>query len=514
MLRTAGFYTAAFTLLLAAILIWLGVSFNHGLFFYPVDDAYIHLALAENLPWHYGLQSTTPAAASSSLLYPWLLLIGKPVGLLEYMPLFYGLLGLAGISFAFAGLSAHLPLIPQFVKSPWLKGLVLALLILALNLVAVSLLGLEHALHIAVVLFILLGLLQRAHGLSAGPLFTIALMLNPLLRYEGFALTFLVGGLLFYQHERGRAWLVVLVPAGLALAQGLWWHSVGLPWLPSSVLAKATHLEATSGWSGILLHILSNPVQSLRETGTAKVFLVLLVLLLALLPAMYRRRPQSVPFLVVVAGAMGAHLVFGKFDPSARYHIYALLLGLGALVHVMANLRLFGSFESTVLVLILISPLLPHNYIMTLSTPLSMNDVYLQQYQMHRLLTAYIKAPVAVNDLGWVSYKADYPILDVCGLGSDQVRRQRATNWTPATANQLVQDAGAHLAMIYPDYCMPGPPADWQLVAKFLRLEKRNFGIYPLVYFYQTNSGDTTVLRQQLKDFAATLPPETELILQ
>jgi hypothetical protein len=41
----------------------------------------------------------------------------------------------------------------------------------------------------------------------------------------------------------------------------------------------------------------------------------------------------------------------------------------------------------------------------TLETPLAGRGVYEQQYQMHRFAVEFYKRPVAVNDLGWVSYR-------------------------------------------------------------------------------------------------------------
>ncbi|MBN2327748.1 MAG: hypothetical protein JXR73_11395 [Candidatus Omnitrophica bacterium] len=47
---------------------------NHGVFCYTLDDAYIHLALSENIiHGHYGINPGECSSPSSSILWPFLL---------------------------------------------------------------------------------------------------------------------------------------------------------------------------------------------------------------------------------------------------------------------------------------------------------------------------------------------------------------------------------------------------------------------------------------------------------
>src|SRR5258708_14776519 len=66
---------------LVALLIPMGImvgvvlQHNHGIFTYPLDDSYIHLAVAKNLALSniWAISSHEFASAASSILYPFLL---------------------------------------------------------------------------------------------------------------------------------------------------------------------------------------------------------------------------------------------------------------------------------------------------------------------------------------------------------------------------------------------------------------------------------------------------------
>ncbi|MDX1696293.1 MAG: hypothetical protein R3208_21185, partial [Ketobacteraceae bacterium] len=57
-------------------------------------------------------------------------------------------------------------------------------------------------------------------------------------------------------------------------------------------------------------------------------------------------------------------------------------------------------------------------YVVNLVTvPIASNNIYQQQYQMHRFAVEYYNKPLAVNDLGYVSYNNDNYVLDLWGAG-------------------------------------------------------------------------------------------------
>jgi len=97
-------------------------------------------------------------------------------------------------------------------------------------------------------------------------------------------------------------------------------------------------------------------------------------------------------------------------------------------------------------------------------TPSASTTIYVQHYQMHRFATEFFPYPVALNDLGWMSYGNKAYILDLGGLASDTIRviRQRG-KWTPELIRDLALQKGIVYAMIYRRW-MPSIPSEWCLV--------------------------------------------------
>ncbi len=104
--------------------------------------------------------------------------------------------------------------------------------------------------------------------------------------------------------------------------------------------------------------------------------------------------------------------------------------------------------------------------------PVASNNVHEQQYQMHRLATEFFPGPVAVNDIGWVSYRNEAPVLDLWGLASTDALRARRTRSAPTALAKLVNQSGAPLIMIYDEWFGTRMTAEWVPLAR-LHLSKR-----------------------------------------
>src|SRR5687767_4911056 len=79
---------------LAFFLLWCGLTaicvatLNNGHITYALDDAYIHLALAERIAaGHYGINANEFSAPASSVIWPFLLVPFSPFRVAEYVPL-------------------------------------------------------------------------------------------------------------------------------------------------------------------------------------------------------------------------------------------------------------------------------------------------------------------------------------------------------------------------------------------------------------------------------------------
>jgi hypothetical protein len=151
--------------------------------------------------------------------------------------------------------------------------------------------------------------------------------------------------------------------------------------------------------------------------------------------------------------------------------------------------------------------------ISTLRVPLGANNIYEQQFQMHRFVNDYWKAPVAVNDLGLVSYHNPNFVLDLGGLASEQARILKSTNANADAYQALVGNNGVHLAIIYDEWFPGQIPSVWKKVASLDLSRQRITSAEDEVQFYATDAETARTLLPELETFRKSLPPGVNLTI-
>ena len=511
--------------LIGAILLGLILSIlklNHGVFIYTMDDPYITLALSDQIRHgNYGMYPGAPVAPGSSILYPLLLASASGTPLHPYLPLILAFLAL----FATLAISwryfTHLRL-AQDTFGIIAQAMALLLLAIFLNLVGVAFTGQEHDLHIGVVAATVYGL---ALFLDSGKMprwLPAVIVLAPLLRYEGLALSFAA---LMVLALRGRWRTALGTFAVIVLFVGSFSAFLvhqGLPPLSSSILSKSDVVaNGINGSSASLLHSIGGNIlrMAVIPSGTLMLVIVVAALVRCLreLPAWpWRWRSQALMALVLVC-LVGAHAVAGQFGWMNRYEDYAMfgtaLIGIylmrETIRKVLANKRdrlAILILASTVFTLIS----LPY-VISTYQVPLASNNIYEQQYQMHRFVNDFYRAPVAVNDLGLVSYRNPNFVLDLGGLASEKARILKASDASAEEYRQLVSDSGVHLVIIYDEWFEDQVPASWVKVASMDLSRERVSSAEKEVQFYATDASTAGKLRPELESFGRGLPPGVKL---
>jgi hypothetical protein len=201
----------------------------------------------------------------------------------------------------------------------------------------------------------------------------------------------------------------------------------------------------------------------------------------------------------------------GTFDSYARYDIY-LALSLVLIALCVWRKEISRLPRRWLLLLLASLPIFTAPYMArTVAIPMDARSIYLQHYQMHRLTVDFFGAPVAVNDLGWVSYRNPDYVLDLWGLGSETARKERATASSPEWMQQLASKHGVVAAMIYRKWFTHGIPQGWVHVAD-LSLTETAFAVgEPVVNIYRLPGADAVEMRSQLEAFAASLPAGARL---
>lgn len=478
-----------------------------GVFEYPLDDVYIHLAMASNMAHGtYGVNAGETASASSSILYPVLLMPFANTEVQRLLPLVWNTIAVAGCGWVWG----------RIVAEAALAGILGAVVAVAapvyLNMSGVGYTGMEAAPHMLASLLILLGLWRVLTGGGVAPWFVLAAIAAPLLRYEGLALA--AAAALVFVGKRQAAALIAAGALGGVIAFSAFLVDLGLDPLPSSVLAKTAGLDPQGGPALRLL--LGLVINLTRPAGAIIGGLVLAIPgLLIAVPALRRGAPAWL--LAAVGLSALAHLLFGQIGWMHRYEPYVLTCLVGALLLVATSLSGMPRrvLHGTAMLAGLAAGLA---YLPTLWGAYTWNPraIHLQQAQMGRLVQDYLKVRVAVNDLGRVAWGNPDYVLDIWGLGSAEARTIRFGPVPPAPgwAGPLAAEHGVRAAMIYDKWFATAVGPDWVRVGTLgMKNEHGSLGDWT-VALYATDPGYADEMRARLEDFAPTLPEDAILVLE
>ncbi|MEQ1896945.1 MAG: hypothetical protein ABL971_06090 [Vicinamibacterales bacterium] len=496
---------------------------NDSSFVYPIDDAYIHMAIAKNYVAHktWGITRYEFSSSTSSPLWTVLIALTYAVfGVNAYSPLLINvLLSLGLLTLCWKALSD--------VLAPPAVFAALCLVLFVTPLPALSLSGMEHVLH---------GLITvAAMHVTAGILTSPSpkrseawlLLLAPLLvatRYEGLFLLAVIGALLAILKGRWRFPLVVGALGVLPITLYGWW-SVSHGWLffPNSILLKG--LRPGSGLRGVVEF-----VTGLRAMGTFYYAPHLLVVMLGALVALvlqyrHERMPgRNAYLLMMFVASTLLHAQFAGVGWFHRYEAYLMLSGLFALAHVTTNLPPLGSrrlrlnvgalplsVAVVALSAVLIWPLEVRARTALTTMPQATTNIYEQQCQMAKFLrTYYPSGSAAVNDIGCIAYFGDdLHILDLWGLGSLDVAKLRLTgSYATPQIRHIADRAGVKVAVVYDAWFtrFGGLPPQWIKVGEWT-ISNNVVAAEDTVSFYAVDPSEKDALVRHLKAFSSTLAP-------
>lgn len=468
-------------LVLAAI--WRGA----GGFEYPLDDVYIHLAMAREIArGGYGVNPGEPASAASSPLWPYLLTPFAESAAQRWWPLVWNIaaLGIAAALFARVLNAARFGrmALPFAVLAP-----------VALNMHVVAFSGMENMAQGAAGLGIVLGLWTYVETGRVGWLLVAGILLAPALRLESLAPALAASGvvLLLGRKPAGIALgLIALAPVAGFAAYLL---SIGLDPLPNSVMAKLSDQPDGPG-----ARLAANTAS---YGGRYLLGLSATVALVAL--AIWRRDRRRGLFGLAIAATGMAHLGFGATGWLDRYENYAVLALAAALALLLAEALM--AVKSAVMALVLAGglatylPYLPNNMA-------NLRAIQLQHREMARFARE-AGVPVAVNDLGYVAWAGGGYVLDLWGLASKEALDIRVGDPDPGWAAALADAKGVRLAMIYDGWLGAAVGPDWVRLGALVIDDPRGaFLGGRAVAFYATDPAAETALRAGLGAWAAGLP--------
>ena len=526
-LRWFGLLSAVFVGLLGVVTALIVAA--TGELVYAIDDPYIHLGLADTFArtGTWGLTPGTFESASSAPL--WTLGLSLLVRVSGVPPAWWPLLANVAAGLWLLWIVAGLPVTERLGRrGPLVAALVL--LPVSLGMVPLALLGMEHLLHAAIVAQVLV-LLAALVGGRGRPITAIGLLalvaVGCLVRFET---VFVAGGVALgavwagpppaADRARRRWWAGGWGLAGAAAAVAVvtvgahaaWNTGHGQYAVPNSVAAKSAFGQGFPIDVGRALE---------QATEDPAFDLVLLVALVALGVVGWRRvaRPAAAPLVAATATAIGILLLATvsaqSLDRYQSFAIVALVVGLLLLATDLPAAalpdRLGGPDRTRPVALALAGVLLALTVLrlpVLVEVPASAGGIHRQQEQMGRFLAEhYDGRGVLVNDLGWVAYLHDGPVLDVAGLGTHEVvRAQKEGRLDRATVERLAATQGTEVAVVFERYFGGVVPTGWVRVGRWcLDDPVVTNGDRCVSWFAPPDRAER--LHDELQAFTASLPP-------
>jgi hypothetical protein len=491
---------------------------THGILAYPLDDTFIHMAVARNLAFqHYwGIAGHVFASTSSSPFYTVLLAgIFRVFGAHLILPLLINV-----ISAIIVIIVMHRWLKRQGL-SPFAQLTILLLVNFLTPLPLLVISGMEHKFQLLFT-FLFIFTFAKNPAKLPWPVYLFAtLMIST--RYEclpilGIACVILLTRRRFTQSI--ALGVIAILPITIF---GLYSMSKGSYFMPNSVLLKAALPNSISGWArfvadDIWFKIFFSP----RDYNflAAQRLLLLLPLTYLVFLKQLRDQPAYRYILLILMGGTLAHVAFAYPANYPRYEDYLVgcsTLIMGTLIakyrRDLALTRFKGAEWIAVAVIILLFiPLFIRTEKTFQKSRQYCLNIYEQQYQMSQFVHAYYDStPVAFNDIGAISYYSKGDKLDLWGLASLEVARARKNHcWTPDFADSLVHQHQTRLAILYDAWFEPALLRRWTKVASWHNQHNVILGD-DSVSFYAIYPEDTATLRKNLEAYQPQLPGDVRV---
>ena len=462
--------------LLAAIAILVSASTARtgGTLVYPLDDAYVHMAIAKHTANDgvWGVTSERFTSASSSPLWTGLLAATYAIaGVSDVAPL------VLNIAIAIALMVSAYALLIDAGMAPMAAVPWSLIVLLAGTVPTLTMIGMEHTLHALLTLWLIVLAARRAGAAREVPspalLMTLA-ALTAAARYEGLFAVACVAIALAVMRKWRDAAAVAAAGALPLLAFGLWSISQGGFLLPNSVLLKGV-MPPLSLLGAAQLVLFIPAVKALQSTPHLAVLLIA-VLSLAALPANDVRARERRIAALIFAFCVLLHMQFARAGWFFRYEAYLMIAGIVVAAILAQGISwtriaparqpMLAGVAAAVVAALLALPIARRSYTALHLVPGAASNIFEQQYQVAAFLDEhYAGRRIAVNDVGAVGYFADVKLFDIYGLASTEIAAiKRRGGYTSEKVGELASREDVAIAVIYPSWLAEygGIPAGWQ----------------------------------------------------
>ena len=515
----AFYLSLALNFLITGYFFYYAWEVTGGQNFYALDDAYIHMAVAQNFAQKgvWGISVYEFSSTTSSPLYT-LLLAGlfKVFGSHMILPFIFNCL-LAGVFlwqlFRFGA---------RYLSPQVYLALALALTFL-LPLPPLITIGMEATLHI-VLAFWLFTAAWRALQYSP-PVFgrqfwllCLAAALAVMVRYESLFLIAAISFIFLIRRQFMWAFLPAIAGALTVVIYGLISMFHGSLFFPNPLLIKSSISEIS------LLSLLEMLWKGKNNLMYSPSLLCLAILISGIFIGVYRSHPK-IPrvrlwILVIPVITILLHTLLasgGTVYWLIRYEAYLVTIG-GLAIASMGDwiIREWRQWEKSmrwalyVLLFPLFLPFGEKAFRSLVVTPRCIKNIYEQQCQMAQFLHQYYPtASVAANDIGAISYFTEIQLFDLIGLGSVEIIQNKHLP-KKEVFTQVAAEKGVQIALIYIPWFGDNIPDHWKPVGSWTIPDNYICGD-PTVTFFAVDPAQEDTLSHALKEFTPNLPQGVEV---
>ena len=528
----SGFLTVALATLglVTFVLLAVGLWMDDGHFVYVFDDTAVHMSMARQLADHATWGVTAHHYSSASSSPGWTLLLAAFTFLFPFardaLPL---LLNLAAAVSVIVLFDRHQTLLRFSRRSPLPIAVTVACVAVLWFLPGLVLVGMEHVLHAALFLVILVFVNRLVHGATSTRTtcwFLVVMGAATAVRFEtafvavAAAIAFVASSHPTFGREtrhllttRRALWLSAGAVAACAAPLGVYAainRAFGEGYLPNSILAKIGH--------GRLFGLFRSPQAALESIASDPALLTLMLIAFAYLAWAAIDGPQrnaaiAIVFLVTAL----LHGFFADIGWFERYQAYLVIGGSFVAFRIAAEV-----FDATrrrrvlVVTLALISVLALGKAVHLAEVPLGESNTYRQRYQVAKFLHRYYDGRAFLTgELGYTTLLHDGPVVDVLGLGTYPIAsaiHDGAKQLDATFVEKLAEERHVQVMAVY--VAAPGfsVPKHWQVVAQWRLNEPKITIPDDTIAFYAPKGAPTRELEKHLHAFRSELPSRVTVI--
>ncbi|MCA6066764.1 hypothetical protein JI747_006210 [Chryseobacterium sp. RG1] len=481
-------------------------------YIYPLDDAYIHLAIAKNFALHdvWGVTQYQFSSTSSSPLFTYLLsVLIKVFGNNDQIPLYFNVvLGIGTVYF----LNQYFSGVFEKAQSVVLSVL-FTLFFSVLHLQVLS--GMEHVFHVFLIV-VNIFCLSKVENKWAVFGFYFSLLLMGVVRFESM-FYFMILAFVFILIKKWKTAILVLLTGFIPIIIfGYFNYQHDGYFFPNSVVVKGTKFSFDSNLPVQLKTILLDNFlfnASFYKIGFFPIIISMILILRGFKNKVGFNKVVKDNFLIIVFSLLVVcHSMFADFKGMFRYEAYILVGFCMALIPKMKVF--FVDFKSSIkkeklmLGLIVInSVLLIYKFSFAhMLLDMGGKNIYEQQFQSAKFLNAYYnESKVVANDIGAITYYTDIHLLDIVGLGSVEMipfgeNKRPPDDDFESFLNKYTKDNEFTIAIIYDEWFQGHVPKTWKK-AGVLKINDRTTVGVDEVAIYSIDLNNLQQLKVNIRNF-------------